>query len=140
MKFVFKSLLFITIAFISFEMKAEVTASEKCPYSIENATVMLTLPGMTNLKITSTAMCNQKPFFADRFFDGEVEVWKNKKLLGKFYSRKIAYDMKAMKVSLQNAILMESDLIESSRLKKSTLVMIDLKKGRFNSNTGEFRF
>lgn len=101
---------------------------------------MLTLPGKTNLRITSSAMCNQKMYFADRFFDGEVEIWKEGKLVGKFYSRKISYDVETLKVVLQNSLFMESELITNKKFKDATLVMVDLKKGRMSSNKGEFRF
>ncbi len=117
-----------------------VRANETCPHSIQDASVMLTLPGETNLRITSSAMCNQKAYFADRFFDGDVEIWKKGKLVGKFYSRKISYDLQTFKIVLQNSLLIESELIKSQKFKEATLVMVDLKKGRMNSNKGEFRF
>lgn len=131
-----KYVLFTLLALIiSFGVRAE-----DCPYSIKDASVMLSLPGETNLKITSSAMCNQKPFFADRFFDGEVEIWKKGKLVGKFYSRKIAYDLKTFRLVLQSAVMIESDLAKNSKIKDATLVVVDLEKGKLSSNKGMLRF
>lgn len=132
MKYVLLTLLTLII---SFGVRAE-----DCPYSIKDASVMLTLPGETNLKIVSSAMCNQKIFFADRFYDGDVEIWKKGKLVGKFYSRKIAYDLKTFKLVLQNSVMLESDLALKSKIKDATFVVVDLEKGKLSSNKGELRF
>jgi len=117
-----------------------VNAAESCPFSIEGATVMLTLPEKVNVKISSTAMCNQKIYFADRFFDAEVEVWKTGKLVGKFYSRRVAYDMKSLKIVLQNSLLLESEVIQDKKARDITFMVIDLKKNRVSSSLGEVRF
>lgn len=116
-----------------------VSAANSCPYSIEGATVMLTLPNKVNVKISSTAMCNQKFYFADRFLDADVEVWKMGKLVGKFYSRKVAYDMKSLKIVLQNSLLLESEIL-TNKTKDINFMMIDLKKNRVSSSVGEVRF
>lgn len=117
-----------------------VSAANSCPYSIEGATVMLTLPNKVNVKISSTAMCNQKMYFADRFLDADVEVWKMGKLVGKFYSRKVAYDMKSLKIVLQNSLLLESEILTNNKTKDINFMMIDLKKNRVSSSMGEIRF
>ncbi|MBY0415660.1 MAG: hypothetical protein K2Q18_15915 [Bdellovibrionales bacterium] len=132
--------LLLTLFSILITFSIESKAHEECPYSIEKPTVMLTLPGQTNLKITSSAMCNQKAFLADRFIDGEVEIWKKGVLVGRFYSRRIGYDMRSMKVTLQSSVFLESELFKDDKFKNSTLVLVDLKKGKWNSNLGEFRF
>lgn len=101
---------------------------------------MLTLPNQVNVKFTSSAMCNQKEYFADRFFDAEVEIWKAQKLVGKFYSRKITYDMKTLKIILQNAVLLQSDLIKDKKIKDVSFVVADLKNMKLSTSAGEFRF
>ena len=129
-------LLLIILLVLSFG----VSAAESCPYSIEGATVMLTLPNKVNVKISSAAMCNQKIYFADRFFDADVEVWKMGKLVGKFYSRRVSYDMKSLKIILQNSLLLESEVILDKKAKDISFMMIDLKKNKVSSSRGEVRF
>lgn len=85
-------------------------------------------------------MCNQKIYFADRFLDADVEVWKMGKLVGKFYSRKVAYDMKSLKIVLQNSLLLESEILTNNKTKDINFMMIDLKKNRVSSSMGEVRF
>lgn len=101
---------------------------------------MLTLPDETNMKISSSYMCNQKAYLADRFFDAEVEVWKKGKLVGKFYSRKVAYDLTSLKLMLQNTAFLGSEIIEAKKFKNTNLVFVDLKKGKLNTSAGEIRF
>lgn len=127
--------LFLFILIISCGVQAE------CPYSIKDATVLLTLQDQTNLKITSSAMCNQKEYFADRFFDADVELWKSGKLIGKFYSRRVSYDQTGLKLVLQNTTLLGSDNAHSEeKLNKSSLIVMDLKKNMLSSAQGEVHF
>ena len=119
---------------------ANVLAEDPCPYSIKGATVMLTLQNEVNLKISSSAMCNQKIYFADRFVDADVEVWKMGKLVGKFYSRRVSYDMKSLKIILQNSLLLDSEIILDKKAKEVNFMMIDLKNNRVSSSLGETRF
>ena len=130
-----KLVIFIFLAVISLGVMAE-----DCPYSIDNASLMLSLPNKTNVKIVSTAMCNQKEYFADRFFDAEVEVWKMGKLVGKFYSRKVTYDVKNLKIILQNSLLLETEILSEKKFKDTTLVILDLQAGKLSSSKGEARF
>lgn len=125
---------FFLVSLISFVVQAE------CPYDIKDATVMLVLPNQTNLKITSTAMCNQKTYFADRFSDADVELWKKGKLIGKFYSRRVSYDVTTLKLILQNTALLNSDIMVDEKFKNTKLVFMDLKKGKLNTSVGEVRF
>jgi type II secretory pathway component PulC len=99
--------------------------------------VLLTLENQTNLKITSQSMCNQKEHFADRFFDAEVEIWKEGKLFGKFYSRKVAYDVTTLKLVLSNSIILKGYGKKNSKLKNLKLMMLNLKNGKLNTQDGE---
>lgn len=84
-------------------------------------------------------MCNQKEYFADRFFDAEVELWKKGKLIGKFYSRKVTYDAAALKIILQNSILLISENY-SKKLENANLVIMDLKNSKLSTSQGEVHF
>jgi hypothetical protein len=107
---------------------------------VKDATVMLSLPNEINLKISSTAMCNQKEFLADKYSDADVELWKKGKLVGRFYSRRVSYDVSTLKLILQNSALLESEVIVNDKFKNSNLVFMDLKKGRLSTSVGEFLF
>lgn len=85
-------------------------------------------------------MCNQKEYFADRFFDAEVELWKKGKLVGKFYSRKVTSDVSNLKIILQNSTLLTSEIILNNKLENSAFVFVDLKNGKLSSSQGEVRF
>ena len=129
-----KFLLTLILSLISFGVLAE------CPYSIKDATVMLSLEGKTNLKITSSAMCNQKFYFADRFFDADIELWKSGKLVGKFYSRRVSYDPKSLKLVLQNMTFLSSDVVPANKMDKVTILVMDLKQQKLSSNLGVVHF
>lgn len=133
MKKMYLFLLFF-VSVISFGVRAE------CPFSIKDASVMLTLPNQTNFKIISSAMCNQKEHFADRFFDADVEIWKNGKVFGKFYSRRVSYDITTLKIILQNTTTLESEASHNKKLKNASFVFIDLKSGKLSTAQGEVLF
>lgn len=131
--------LLLTLMLISAGTMAK-DAPVQCPYSIKDATVMLSLDKKTNLKITSSAMCNQKMYFADRFFDAEVELWKSGKLIGKFYSRRVSYDQSNLKLILQNSTLLHSDNLDTKKLDNARMIIMDLKKSRLTATTGSVKF
>ncbi|MFA6236783.1 MAG: hypothetical protein WC635_05595 [Bacteriovorax sp.] len=125
---------FFALLLLSIGIRAE------CPYSIKDANVMLTLGNETNLRITSSDMCNQKEYFADRFFDADIELWKKGKLIGKFYSRKVTYEVSNLKIILQNATLLSSETIPIKKLDNARFIVLDLKKGKLSSSKGEILF
>lgn len=128
------TILFIASLIISFGVQAE------CPYTIKDAMVMLSIDAKTNLKITSSEMCNQKFYFADRFYDADVELWHSGKLIGKYYSRRVSYDQKNLKLILENSTLLESEVISEIKYDKVKFVMVDLKSRKLSSILGEVRF
>lgn len=130
----FKKYVLFLFLIASFGVQAE------CPYSIKDATVMLTLENKINLKISSSAMCNQKDYFADRFIDADVELWKSGKLLKKFYSRKVTYDQSNLKMILQNSSELITENSIGKNLDQSKLFILDLKKKKLSSSEKEIRF
>jgi hypothetical protein len=69
-----------------------------------------------------------------------VELWQSEKLIGRYYSRRVSYDQKNMRIILENSTLLDSEIISEEKYDKVKFVMVDLKGRKISSALGEVRF